>query len=122
MKAPSPKTKMSDTVEKVIAADPALQKIYASLAKELEKLGKVKIEPKKTSIHVKSKSAFAGIHPRKDHLILQIVSEHPLTGKCVFKIEQVSKNRVHNHIRIENPKDVDAKVRTWLKGAYELMA
>lgn len=105
---------MTDIVETTIRKNQPLQKIYDSLVKELRKLGSVQIEPKKTSVHVKAKSAFAGIHPRKGYLILQIISERPIESKRIVKIEKVSENRFHNHLKISGQEEIDSKLKGWL--------
>jgi len=67
-------------------------------------------EEKKTSVHVKAKSASAGIHARKDYLTLQIVTDTPLESPRVFKVNRVSANRFHNHIHITSDKDIDREL------------
>ena len=47
--------------------------LYQKLLKELGKFGKVVVEEKKTSIHLKNRVAFSGVHPRKNYLILNMV-------------------------------------------------
>ena len=79
-------------------------------------------EEKKTSVHVKAKSASAGIHARKDHLTLQIVTDTPLGSPCVFKVNRVSANRFHNHIHITSDKDIDRELGQWLARAYALLS
>ena len=113
---------MPDIVETAISKNPPLQKIYDSLVTELKKLGSVQIEPKKTSVHVMAKSALAGIHPRKEYLVIQIVSDKPIANKRIFKVEQVSKNRFHNHLRISGREDINGELKGWLKRAYKIMS
>ncbi len=36
------------------------------------------------------------------------------------KTEQVSRNRYHNEIKLEQPDEVDDRVKSWLREAYEL--
>jgi hypothetical protein len=112
---------MPTIVDEKINTDPHLKKLYAALLKAMRVVGKVTVEVKKTSVHVKAKSAFAGIHARKDHLIVQIVTEAPIESPRVFKVEKISSNRVHNHVRIQSVKDIDLELGKWLARGYALM-
>lgn len=103
-------------------SDPIVRDIYTKLLTELVKLGQIIEDPKKTSIHLKNKTGFAGIHPRKSYLILNVVSSNPIKSPRIMKQEQVSKSRFHNELKLEDLKDVDSEVITWLKEAYLLMS
>lgn len=96
--------------------------LYGRLLAEVEKFGPVVAEEKKTSIHLKHKTGFAGVHPSKSYYILNIVSAEPIQSTRIVKQERVSANRFHNEMRIEKSDDLDADVLAWLRSAYELMA
>jgi len=110
------------TIVDSINQNPVLIDAYGYLVTEMKRFGAVELEAKKTSIHIKSKKTFAGIHARKDHLVLQIVTAEPIRDSRVFKVEQVSKSRFHNHVKIASRSEVDAKLMGWLMIAYKLMA
>ena len=95
--------------------------LYQKLISELNKLGGFKIEEKKTSIHIANRAAFAGIHPRKNFFILNIVSSTPINSPRVVKQEQVSKSRFHNELKIEKVEDIDNELIQWLQKAFDLM-
>lgn len=95
--------------------------LYPKLLSEVEKFGTVTVEEKKSSIHWKNRAAFAGVHPRKEYFILNIVSAAAIDSPRVVKQEQVSKSRYHNEVRIEKEGDIDSELMGWLKKAYELM-
>ena len=101
---------------------PAVKATYEAILKVAKKLGPFTEDPKKTSIHLNRKSAFAGVATRKEALILTVKSSKALDGRRVVKSEQVSASRWHVEVRLEAPGDVDAKVRDWLAAAYELSA
>lgn len=101
---------------------PVVKDLYQTLLVELRKLGEFSEEVKKTSIHLKSGKAFAGVHPRKDYFILNIVSDNPIKNPRILKSEQVSKNRYHNELKVEKPADINMELLAWLKTAYELMS
>jgi hypothetical protein len=52
--------------------DAHVQAIYTRLLEALRTLGPVKDDPKKTSIHLVHISGFAGAHPRKSYLYLNL--------------------------------------------------
>lgn len=96
--------------------------IYEKLIKELQKLGKLKIEPKKTSIHLGNRFGFAGVYTRKDYINLEIHLDHKLTNNRVLKVEQASAHRFHHTIKLGSAKNIDKELLGWLKEAYELKA
>jgi hypothetical protein len=100
---------------------PEVKLLYKKLIGSLQSFGKLGIEEKKTSIHLTNRAAFAGIHPRKDYFILNIVSDKPITSQRIKKTEQVSKSRFHNELKIGSESDINSELIGWLKTAYELM-
>lgn len=101
---------------------PVVAAMYEKLIKELQKFGPLKIEPKKTSIHLANRFGFAGVYTRKDYINLDVHLKSMLTSKRVAKVEQASPNRFHHTIKISTPKEVDKELLGWLKEAYELKA
>ena len=100
--------------------EPVVTAIYEKLIKELQKFGAIKIEPKKTSIHLGNRFGFAGVYTRKDYINLEVHLKNKLTSKRVSKVEQASSNRFHHTIKISSPKEIDKELLVWLKTAYEL--
>ena len=100
--------------------DVAVRSIYSRLLDVLHAFGPFREEPKKTSIHLVTTSGFAGVHPRKSFLYLNLRMDRPLQGGRVAKSEQVSKNRYHNEIKLTAPDEVDDELIAWLKEAYAL--
>ena len=94
--------------------------IYEKLIAQLQKFGQLKIEPKKTSIHLGNRFGFAGVYTRKDYINLEVHLNYKLTSDRVTKVEQASSNRFHHNIKLTKPKDIDKELLTWLKEAYEL--
>jgi hypothetical protein len=94
--------------------------IYQKLIASLQKFGPLKIEPKKTSIHLGNRFGFAGVYTRKDYINLEVHLNYKLTDKRVVKVEQASANRFHHTIKLTQTKDIDKELLTWLKQAYEL--
>lgn len=103
-------------------ADPALQRAYASLLKAAQGLGPVTEERGARSVLLRSRGGFLGVHPKRDCLDLQIVTDHVIRAARVTKVDPVSARRFHVHVRIANEKEVDAELVGWLREAYDLMA
>lgn len=95
--------------------------LYKKIINNVESFGKINIEPKKTSLHITNRSAFLGVHPKKDFLELNIVSDQPIKSSRITKTEQVSTHRFHNRIRLYFLDQIDTELLTWLKQAYLLM-
>jgi hypothetical protein len=99
---------------------PAVRTIYDRLLAAAKRFGPFQEEPKKTSIHLARKTAFAGVATRKNALILTLKSETDLKSPRISKHEQASANRWHLEVRLDDPAQVDAELVGWLQAAYEL--
>jgi hypothetical protein len=102
--------------------NPAVQATYERLLEALREIGPFREEPKKTSIHLVRTTGFAGVHPRKHWLILNLRTAQPIQSARIAKFEQVSKNRYHNEVKLERPEHVDDEILGWLRDAYALGA
>ena len=100
--------------------DPMVKSIYERILNESRKFGTVVEEPKKTSIHLVNKSAFAGVTTRKNALILNIKSAAPIKHARIAKSEQISASRFHQEVKLTSPDEVDAMLVGWLKDAYAI--
>ena len=115
-------TQMTEGLDVLFAGkDAAVRATYDRLLEVLQTFGSFREEPKKTSIHLVNTSGFAGVHPRKSFLYLNVRMERPLQGERIAKSEQVSKNRYHNEVKLTSPDEVDAELVGWLKEAYDLV-
>jgi hypothetical protein len=94
--------------------------LYSSLLEELKKIGMFDVEVKKTSLHIVHKRAFLGVHPRKDGLLLNIVTSEPIRSERLRKTERVSANRYHNELVIGSTEDIDSELLGWVNSAYGL--
>ena len=106
----------------IVRADPALQRVYARLLKAVHALGPVVEERGERSVLLRSRGGFLGVHPKRDCLDLQIVTDHLIRAARVMKVDPVSARRFHVHVRIASQKEVDAELMGWLREAYDLMA
>jgi hypothetical protein len=103
-------------------SDPAVRATYERLLIRVRRIGPVVAEQNRSSIHLKSRAAFAGVHPLKSRLELSIVSDVPITDPRVTKRERISASRYQNIVPISSPHDIDAQLLEWLKRAYELVS
>src|SRR6195256_5952868 len=105
------------TVDQHFEGKDALRTIYDRLVSTAEKFGPVEQDPKKTSIHLNRRTAFAGVAVRKEHLVLTIKSDRPIDSPRVFKSEQTSARRFHHEVKLATLEDLDAELQGWLKTA-----
>jgi hypothetical protein len=101
-------------------ADPAVVATYRRILEEARRLGPVTEEPKKTSIHLVRRTAFAGVATRRSALILTLKSARDIRSRRIAKHEQASANRWYLDVRLDGPGQVDRQVASWLKASYEL--
>ena len=100
--------------------DAAVRQIYDRLLKATGKFGRVAEEPKKTSIHLMNKTAFAGVATRRTAVVLTIKSDRKLSSPRIHKSEQTSAKRFHHEVKLTSPAEVDSELVKWLKDAYVL--
>ena len=97
-----------------------VRRIYEEIVGASSSLGPVEQDPKKTSIHLNRRVAFAGVQTRKDALILTLKSDRDIKHGRVHKTEQTSANRWHFEVRLSAPEEVDEQIRKWIEASYEL--
>ena len=108
--------------EHLQAKDPIVPLIYKKLIKEIQKFGPVKVEPKKTAIHLMNRYGFTTVVVRKNCLNLEIFLNHKIKSKRLSKVEQASANRYNHLITVNSPSDIDEELLGWMKEAYDLKA
>jgi len=100
--------------------EPAVKATYRAILTAARKLGPVKEEAKKTSIHLVRSTAFAGIATRKAALILTLKSEQDIASPRVMKRERTSAHRWHVEFKLDAPDQVDRELESWIASAYAL--
>ena len=110
----------SFTIESHFEGKDSVRRIYDRLLKESRRFGPVIEEPKKTSIHLVNRTAFAGVATRQQALILTIKSDRNLLNPRIHKSEQMSAKRFHHQVRVNSPAEVDSELVSWLQAAYAL--
>jgi len=99
-----------------------VRELYQGLIDMVERFGPVEQDPKKTSIHLNHKTAFAGVAVRREYLILTIKSDRTIKSSRIFKSEKTSSNRYHHEVKIGNAADLNSELQKWLRAAYDLSA
>jgi len=104
-----------------ILKSPVSQSPYAKVIVAVSKLGPFEVEEKKTSLHLTHGRAFAGVHPRANNgIVVNLVFDAPLKNARVHNTEQVSANRHHVELKLEDPAEVNYELVAWIKQAYSL--
>ena len=103
-----------------LGRDAVVRQTFDRVLAVLHDIGPFQVEAKKTSIHLTRGVGFAGVHPRKSYLYLNIRLDRPLAGERIARSEQVSKHRFHNEVKLSTPADVNPELTEWLRDAYEL--
>lgn len=100
--------------------NPVVRQIYDCLLQELQAIGPIHEEAKKTSIHLVNTSALAGVATRKNYLLLNIKSSRKIESPRIHKSEQLSAGRFHQEVKLTQAADVDEELMGWLRAAYQL--
>jgi hypothetical protein len=109
------------TVEQHFAGRaPVVRAIYRKILSAAKANGPVVEDPKKTSIHLARKTAFAGVATRANALLLTVKSDREIESARIVRSEKTSANRWHLLVRLDAPTQVDAEIKAWLKHAFAL--
>src|SRR5436190_22004913 len=92
---------------------PRVRDIYDTIVDVAREFGPVDEDPKKTSIHLNRKSAFAGIQTRRDFLILTVKATDDIADVRITKREQSSAKRWHHEIKLGDAGEVDHQILGW---------
>src|ERR1700753_1212278 len=91
-----------------------VSEIYEKLIAEVQKFGAIRIEPKKTSIHLANRFGFAGVYTQQKAINLEVHLNYRLINQRVVKVEQASANRCQHTIKLVSTEDIDSELLTWL--------
>src|SRR4051812_11339373 len=99
---------------------PRVREIYDRLVTTAARFGPVNEDPKKTSIHLARRTAFAGVATRRDGIILTLKSTADIRSTRVVKREQASARRWYLDVKLTAPAQVDEQIAGWLAKAIEI--
>jgi hypothetical protein len=94
--------------------------VYDQILRGCKRFGPVIEDPKKTSIHLVNRSAFAGIQTRRESIVLTLKSTLDIDSDRIFRRERASANRWYLYLKLTSPDDVDAEMIRWLETSYRL--
>ena len=110
-----------DPVDRIFArSEPHVREMVRSLIAQTRALPGVTVDPKGTCIHLNRRTAFAGLHPRKSALLLNLRSSAPIESGRIRKVERASANRYHNELLLESADAIDDELMGWISGAHAL--
>ena len=101
-------------------SEPRVRAIVEALIARAMALPGVTVEPKRACVHLNRKTAFAGLHPRRSALLLNLRTSAPIESGRIRKVEKASANRYHNEMLIESPEALDAELIGWIADAHAL--
>jgi hypothetical protein len=111
------------TVQSHFAARSAnVKATYNALLRAVRAFGPVEQQPKKTSIHLARRTAFAGVATQREAILLTVKSPVDIRNARIRKHERASANRWHLELKPSHPDDVDAQLIDWLRSAYDMSA
>lgn len=110
-------------VDRVFArSEPQVRVVVHALIERAQRLPGVVVDPKGTCLHLNHRTAFAGLHPRRSAVLLNLRSKAPIESPRIRKVERVSANRCHNELLIESAGAIDDELMGWIADAYALAA
>jgi hypothetical protein len=112
-----------DAIERVFArSEPQVRAVVQALIERAQRLPGVVVDPKGTCLHLNHRTAFAGLHPRRSAVLLNLRSKAPIESPRIRKVERVSANRCHNELLIESAGAIDDELMGWIADAHALAA
>jgi hypothetical protein len=110
-------------VDQVFArSEPQVRTLVHALIERARRLPGVVVDPKGTCLHLNHRTAFAGLHPRRSAVLLNLRSKAPIESPRIRKVERVSANRCHNELLIESAGAIDDELMGWIADAHALAA
>ena len=97
-----------------------MREIYDLILATGREFGPVVEDPKKTSIHLNRKSAFAGISTTRHALSLTVKAAREISDDRIKVSQRASAGRWYNTIKLSSPDEFDSKIVGWLRESYEM--
>ena len=100
--------------------DPVVREIYDRLVGTAARFGPVVEDPKKTSIHLTRRTAFAGVATRRDGIVVTLKSTADIRSARIVKRQRASAGRWYLDVKLTSPAQIDKQVTGWLARSIEL--
>ncbi len=112
---------IQDAIERIFArSEPRVRALVETLIERVRALPGVSVDPKGTCIHLNRRVAFAGLHPRKTAMLLNLRTSAPIGSGRIRKVERASAHRYHNEMLLESAGDLDPELMGWIAEAHAL--
>lgn len=97
--------------------------LYDALCAKIEKeIGKFYVESPECCIHLVAKKTFVGVFCTKDHIKISFTITEKLDTPRIERFVQMSANRFNHRVIVQDEKEIDKELISWLKEAYGLMS
>ncbi len=111
---------LRDLDEHFAGTDPAVRETFDLIVAHVERFGPVNSLPEKTRVAIQARMSFAAFVPRKHRLDGHLVLAERHDSPRFTRIEVFSPRNVVHTFRLEEPGEVDAEFRDWLRLAYDV--
>ena len=102
---------------------PVLKKTFDRLVACLRKIGSLRVDAVKSTIHFfASKFCFGGVYVRKDHVRLSFLCEDAIRDARILRTLRLGPRRVGHSVKLTSPSDVDDRLMSWLRQSYKLQS
>ena len=111
---------VSDAIAK-IQANSKLEPLYSHLILLLKSFATFDAEIKIESLDMVAGKAFLEVWPKRDSLVLKIVTQAPIVSPRLKKAKKAGRHRFLNEAEIKEKEELDAELMGWIKFAYSLI-
>lgn len=112
---------MTEAVDRIFArSEPEVRALAEALIERALALPGVTVDPKGTCIHLNRRVAFAGLHPRRTAVLLNLRTSAPIGSARIRKVERASANRYHGEMLLASVGDLDEELMGWIAEAHAL--
>ena len=101
-------------------SEPHVKKIFYEFAQMVRACGPVHMVPQKTRVVFQARMRFAGVMPRKSHLMCHFVLPRKIDNERFHKIETYNPHCHAHYLRVSEEAEFDRDVAHWLAEAYEV--
>jgi hypothetical protein len=96
-----------------------IKKIFDLFLSTINEYDKVQVSFLKHAIIFSAKSSFLALKPKKLYMDIEIVLNEEKSGFPVYKIVRASRNKFVHFIKIEEPEEVDANIKSLVINAWK---
>lgn len=101
-----------------VKCEPQVFRCFRKFARMVRACGPVRMIPQKTRIVFQVRVRYAGVYPRKSHLVCGFALPRRVNDSRFFKITPYAPHFIGHLFRVQSEKDLDGKVQRWLREAY----